>query len=225
MHLLIIALRSRPQSRDPIYFCPERRSELFFVRSTCRAIRFFAGCGRTFCSRWPNWREFEIETTALPRDMIREEAAAMTGAIESTGDIEALFARYAEAFAARDAKVLAQCFLFPCHFVGDDGDDIALTVVTSVEQYLAEIVKPLFSGYRRLGVASGPIRDLQVRALSPRLRHVTVLWDVLNSPGEVLFSHEASYTLALRSREWRICAIAYSEMREINTLLASMPRA
>ncbi|MBV9562554.1 MAG: hypothetical protein JOY90_19250 [Bradyrhizobium sp.] len=149
----------------------------------------------------------------------------MTGAIESTGDIEALFARYAEAFAARDAKALAQCFLYPCHFVSDDGGDIALTVVTSVEQYLAEIVKPLFKGYRRLGVASGPIRDLQVRALSPRLRHVTVLWDVLNSPGEVLFSHEASYTLALRSREWRICAIAYSEMREINTLLASMPRA
>jgi len=35
--------------------------------------------------------------------MIREEAAGMTGVIENTGGIEALFSRYAEAFVARDA--------------------------------------------------------------------------------------------------------------------------
>jgi len=119
---------------------------------------------------------------------------------------------------------LAQCFLYPCHIASDD-EDIALTVVTSVDQYLAEIIKPLFNGYRRLGVASGRIRGLQVRAVSSRLRHVTVLWEVLNSLGAVLLSHEASYTLASRSGKWRISAIAYSEMKEINTLLASMPSA
>jgi hypothetical protein len=146
----------------------------------------------------------------------------MTGASEQSGEIEAFFARYAEAFAARDAQALAQCFLFPCHIVGDDGE-ITLTVVTSVDLYLAEIIKPLFKGYRRLGVASGRIRDLRVRVLSPRLRQATVLWDVLNGPGATLFSHEASYTLALNTSEWQICAIAYSEMREIKALLASMP--
>ena len=96
-------------------------------------------------------------------------------------------------------------------------------MVTSVDLYLAEIIKPLFKGYRRLGVASGRIRDLRVRVLSPRLRQATVLWDVLNGPGATLFSHEASYTLALNTSEWQICAIAYSEMREIKALLASMP--
>jgi hypothetical protein len=146
----------------------------------------------------------------------------MTGASEQSGEIEAFFARYAEAFAARDAQALAQCFLFPCHIVGDDGE-ITLTVMTSVDLYLAEIIKPLFKGYRRLGVASGRIRDLRVRVLSPRLRQATVLWDVLNGPGATLFSHEASYTLALNTSEWQICAIAYSEMREIKALLASMP--
>ena len=73
----------------------------------------------------------------------------MTGASEQSGEIEAFFARYAEAFAARDAQALAQCFLFPCHIVGDDGE-ITLTVMTSVDLYLAEIIKPLFKGYRRL---------------------------------------------------------------------------
>jgi hypothetical protein len=105
--------------------------------------------------------------------------------------------------------------------VGDDGD-ITLTVISSVEQYLAEIIKPLFRGYRQLGVASGRIRDLQVRILSPRLRHATILWDVLDGQGAVLFSHEAAYTLALGASDWRICSMAYHEMREIKALLASM---
>ena len=96
----------------------------------------------------------------------------MTGASETTSEIKAFFARYGDAFAARDKEALARCFLFPCHFVSDDGD-ITLTVISSVEQYLAEIIKPLFRGYRQLGVASGPIRDLQVRVLSPRLRFLS----------------------------------------------------
>ncbi len=146
----------------------------------------------------------------------------MTGASETTSEIKTFFARYGDAFAARDKDALAQCFLFPCHFVGDDGE-ITLTVISSVEQYLAEIIKPLFRGYRQLGVASGLIRDLQVRVLSPRLRHATIRWDVLDAQGAVLFSHEAAYTLALRASDWRICAIAYHEMREIKALLASMP--
>ena len=146
----------------------------------------------------------------------------MTGASENTGEIEAFFARYARAFAARDGQALAQCFLYPCHIVGDDGE-ITLTVVTSVEHDLDQTIKPLFKVYRRLGVASGRIRNLQIRALSPGLRHATVLWDVLNAPGAVLYSHEASYTLASKSSEWQICAIAYCEMREIKALLASMP--
>src|SRR3974377_400856 len=75
----------------------------------------------------------------------------MTGASENTGEIEAFFARYARAFAARDGQALAQCFLYPCHIVGDDGE-ITLTVVTSVEHYLDQIIKPLFKVYRRLGV-------------------------------------------------------------------------
>jgi hypothetical protein len=146
----------------------------------------------------------------------------MTGASESTSEIKAFFARYGDAFAARHKEALARCFLFPCHVVGDDGD-ITLTVISSVKQYLAEIIKPLFRGYRQLGVASGRIRDLQVRILSPRLRHATILWDVLDGQGAVLFSHEAAYTLALGASDWRICAIAYHEMREIKALLASMP--
>ena len=145
----------------------------------------------------------------------------MTGASDTTSEIKTFFARYGDAFAARDKEVLARCFLFPCHFAGDDGD-IALTVISSVEQYLAEIIKPLFRGYRQLGVASGGIRDLQVGILSPRLRHATILWDVLDAQGAVLFSHQAAYTLALAS-DWRICAIAYHEMREIKALLASVP--
>ena len=146
----------------------------------------------------------------------------MTGASATTSEIKAFFARYGDAFAVRDKDALARCFLFPCHFVGDDGD-ITLTVISSVEQYLAEIIKPLFRGYRQLGVASGRIRDLQVRFLSPRLRHATILWDVLDGHGAVLFSHEAAYALALGASDWRICAIAYHEMREIKALLASMP--
>jgi hypothetical protein len=63
----------------------------------------------------------------------------------------------------------------------------------------------------------------QVPVLSPRLRHATILWDVLDGQGAVLFSHEAAYTLALGASDWRICAIAYHEMREIKALLASMP--
>jgi hypothetical protein len=146
----------------------------------------------------------------------------MTGASVSTSEIKAFFARYGDAFAARDKEALARCFLFPCHVVGDERD-ITLTVINSVEQYLAEIIKPLFRGYRQLGVASGRIRDLQVRVLSPRLRHATILWDVLDAQGSVLFSHDAAYTLALEASDWRICAIAYHEMREIKALLASMP--
>ena len=146
----------------------------------------------------------------------------MAASSENTGEIEAFFARYAEAFAAQDAQALAQCFLYPCHIVGDDGE-ITLTVVTSVDHYLADIIKPLFKLYRRIDAASGRIRDLQVRALSRRLRHATVLWDVLNAPGAVLYSHEAFYTLASKSAEWQICAIAFSEMREIRALLASIP--
>ncbi len=91
----------------------------------------------------------------------------MTGASATTTEIKTFFARYGDAFAARDKDALARCFLFPCHFVGDDGE-ITLTVISSVEQYLAEIIRPLFRGYRQLGVASGQIRDLQVRVLSPR---------------------------------------------------------
>ena len=152
---------------------------------------------------------------------VRAEGRGNARRSEQTTEIEAFFSRYAEAFATRDAQALAQCFLYPCHIVGDDGE-ITLTVVTSVDLYLAEIIKPLFKGYRRLGVASGPIRDLRVQALSPRLRRATVLWDVLNGQGATLYSHEASYTLALKSSEWQICAMAYSEMREIKVLLASM---
>ena len=146
----------------------------------------------------------------------------MTGASETRIETKAFFARYSEAFAARDKEALARCFLFPCHFVSDD-EDITLTVISSVEQYLAEIIKPLFRGYRQLGVASGPIRDLQVRVLSPRLRHATILWDVLDGQGALLFSHQAAYTLAVAS-DWCICAIAYHEMREIKALLASRLR-
>jgi hypothetical protein len=91
-----------------------------------------------------------------------------------------------------------------------------------LSSYLAEIIKPLFRGYRQLGVASGRIRDLQVRILSPRLRHATILWDVFDGQGAVLFSHEAAYTLALGASDWRICSMAYHEMREIKALLASM---
>jgi hypothetical protein len=43
--------------------------------------------------------------------------------------------------------------LSPCHIVGDDRQIAPLTVVTSVELYLAEIIRPLFKGYRRLAVA------------------------------------------------------------------------
>jgi len=63
----------------------------------------------------------------------------MTGASETTCEIKAFFARYSDAFAARNRESLARCFLFPCHFVGDDGD-ITLTVISSIEQYLAEII-------------------------------------------------------------------------------------
>ncbi len=65
----------------------------------------------------------------------------MTGASATTSEINTFFARYGDAFAARDKDALARCFLFPCHFVGDDGE-ITLTVISSVE-HLAEIIKPL----------------------------------------------------------------------------------
>jgi hypothetical protein len=58
--------------------------------------------------------------------------------------------------------------LSPCHIVGDDRQIAPLTVVTSVELYLAEIIRPLFKGYRRLAVGDGCIRDL-LRALSQSL--------------------------------------------------------
>jgi hypothetical protein len=131
-------------------------------------------------------------------------------------DIESFFQSYVQAFERFDVDALAAHLAYPCQSVADTRS--APTVFGSPDDYRTGI-EPLISAYRKLGVAQGRIRRLQVSSLAPSLAVCSVEWDINRADGSPLYQHEAVYTLTRHTGSWAIATIAFNELSRIQALL------
>ena len=124
-------------------------------------------------------------------------------------DVREFFANYCRAFEAFDAHALSAFFSYPVIFTRADSMR-PQTMIASASDYVSAIA-PLFRAYRDLTVENGKVVDLKTIVLAPSLVVAIVDWQVIASDGDVLYSHQASYTL-VRIDGWRIAAIALDEL-------------
>ncbi len=129
---------------------------------------------------------------------------------ETTPDVSAFFESYRAAFEHFDAPAVAGHFAYPNH-VTSDGGEIVLSSITSKQEWIGTIER-LLDMYRAIGVSSARVLDLAETALSPRLVHAIVHWELHDAAGQLLYDFEAAYTLAAIDGEWRIAAIAHNEI-------------
>jgi hypothetical protein len=81
-----------------------------------------------------------------------------------------------------------------------------------------QAIAPLLQAYRDLSVGSGTVADLETIVLAPSLVIAVIDWDMTDSNGDLLYSHQASYTL-VRIDGWRIAAIALDELPKLRAAL------
>jgi hypothetical protein len=136
--------------------------------------------------------------------------------------VREFFANYCRAFEAFDANALSTFFSYPVLFTNADSVQPQTIVVSAPDYVLA--VAPLLQAYRDLSVGSGTVADLQTIVLAPSLAMAVVDWDITASNGDLLYSHQASYTL-VRIDGWRIAAIALDELPKLRAALHARRRA
>jgi hypothetical protein len=136
--------------------------------------------------------------------------------MQLSDDVREFFANYCRAFEAFDAHALAAFFNYPVLFTRADSAR-PQTMIASASDYVSAIA-PLLHAYRDLTVESGKIVDLKTIVLAPSLVVAVVDWQVIASDGDVLYRHQASYTL-VRIEGWRIAAIALDELPKLDAAL------
>ena len=131
-------------------------------------------------------------------------------------DVREFFANYCRAFEGLDAHALSGFFSYPVLFTRMDSVR-PQTMIASSSDYVSAIA-PLLQAYRDLNVGSGKVVDLKTIVLAPSLVVAVVDWEVIASDGDVLYSHQASYTL-VKIDGWRIAAIALDELPKLHAAL------
>jgi hypothetical protein len=130
--------------------------------------------------------------------------------------VREFFANYCRAFEAFDANTLSTFFSYPVLFTSADSVQ-PQTIIASSSDYVVTIA-PLLQTYRDLSVASGTVAGLETIVLAPSLVIAVVDWDIIASSGDLLYSHQVSYTL-VRIDGWRIAALALDELPKLRAAL------
>ncbi len=132
--------------------------------------------------------------------------------------MDAFFDSYLAAFERLDAAAIAQHFGYPLHVVGD-ADEIVPMVAATEAEWLPQLDR-LVGVYRRLQVSRARILSVATTALSPRLWHAAVHWELREGTGQVLYDFEGAYTLARMGGRTLIVAIAHNELPRVRDRLS-----
>ena len=133
------------------------------------------------------------------------------------------FEAYRTAFEALDARTIGDFFAYPCQ-VTSDADRVTVQTVSSREAW-TPVLEGLVGAYRRIGVQSAEMLELQVFALSPRLMQASVGWRLIDGKGRALYDFDSSYTVADLGEGWRITAIAHNEGPRLREQMPRRPPA
>jgi hypothetical protein len=136
--------------------------------------------------------------------------------VQLNDDVRRFFANYCRAFEAFDAHALSGFFSYPVLFTSADSVP-PQTVIASASDYVSAI-RPLVQAYRDLSVQTGRVVNLNTVVLASSLVIAVVDWEVVDSHGDILYCHQASYTL-VRVDGWQIAAIALDELLKLRTAL------
>jgi hypothetical protein len=91
------------------------------------------------------------------------------------------------------------------------------TIIASMSHYVLAIA-PMLQADRDPSVGSGTVAGLETIVLAPSLVMAVIDWGIIASSGDLLYSHQASYTL-VRIDGRRIAAIALDELPKLRAAL------
>lgn len=115
-----------------------------------------------------------------------------------SGEIAALFTRYAELYMAGDADGVVDMYHIPFYAVRD-GTPVQLADRPAVVEHTSEIM----AAFRDAGAASADIGAIDVRSQGDSATLATVRWLVRSAGGEVIRDFHTSYQL-IGPAPWRI---------------------
>ena len=125
-------------------------------------------------------------------------------AVARSAGAEALFDRFAKAFASFDAAEVAELFATPGVALRKDGSLVALTAREDLLRYY----QAALDNYHRNGCRSCRWTELELTPMSSRSTLATVTWDLLREDGTVLTRWRQSYALSHAETGFRIFASA-----------------
>lgn len=139
---------------------------------------------------------------------------------ETVTDVTGFFESYRLAFERLDASAIADHFAYPSQMTSDTGEIVLLPVVTKPDW--TRQIEQLLAMYRAIGFASARILNLALTELSPRLVQVVVDWALQDKTGSLLYTFQATYTLAKIDKAVRISGIAHNEIPKYRECLARL---
>jgi ketosteroid isomerase-like protein len=117
-----------------------------------------------------------------------------------SGEIDALFRRYAELYMAGDADAVVDMYHIPFYAIRD-GTSLQLPDRPAVIEHTTE----LMAAFRDAGAASADIGGLDVRSQGDSATLATVRWLVRSAAGDVIRDFQTSYQL-IGPAPWRIAS-------------------
>jgi hypothetical protein len=112
--------------------------------------------------------------------------------VARSAEAEALFDRFANAFASFDAAEVAELFATPGVALRKDGSIVALTTREDVLRYY----QAALDNYHRNGCRSCRWMELEMTPMGNRSTLATVTWDLLREDGSMLTRWRQSYGLS-----------------------------
>lgn len=126
-------------------------------------------------------------------------------------EVDDFFEEYRRAFERREARAVADLFVYPLALVADHGISVRLRTMTDRAEW-TRTLEALMDSYALWGVASARIASCTCMPVGERLAQATLRWLLETREGEPVYGFSAFYVLLRQSADWRIAVVAHDEI-------------
>lgn len=135
-----------------------------------------------------------------------------------TADVRAFFTTYCSAFIRQEAPAIVKHFAGTIQVASDSGSRVTVQIVTEAEW--RKTIDHLLEIYRSINFGWAEATALTCEALSPRLAHAHLVWQIQDRDHKPLYEFDALYILARHTETFRIIGIAHNESQRYRDFLA-----
>ncbi len=126
--------------------------------------------------------------------------------------------RYRGAFERADVDALVDCFAFPVQIVTVTQDGASISIADAGDW--PGVLARLLGAYRRLGVASIVLQEMELHEPIGAVAVVRVRWALERADGGAVYDFTGTYTVASMDGRHRIVALAHDELPKMRAALA-----